>query len=155
MKLFDDFSKKVTKSTQEITQKTKDIAEISKLNSQISDEQKQIYNLFTQIGEKYYSLYGNNPQEEFLDLCESINLSQSKVISFKNRIIEIKNIKTCLNCGAECSADVAFCSICGAELPKQEHLKEENISNKFCSNCGTKLLSTAIFCPECGYKVEN
>ena len=50
MAFFDDVRKKVTQAGHSAAKSARDFSETAKLNSQISDAQKQINQLYTQIG---------------------------------------------------------------------------------------------------------
>lgn len=147
MGLFDNFGKKITQSSQDAVQKAKNFADVTKLNSQINDEKKAIVNFYKQVGEKYYSLYGTDPQEEFKQLCEFITAKNNKIAQLETEIRRIQNVNTCPKCGNVCSDTLLFCSSCGESLPKER-------SNKLiCNECGTELSITAVFCTNCGKKV--
>jgi len=145
MPLIGDIGKKISQSASDSAKKTRIFMEVSKLNSQITDEQKTIASFNTQIGEKYYALFGTNPQEEFAQLCEYITASNQKIASIEAEIKRVRNVRVCPKCGAECDASLLFCGSCGEALPKVE-----TDGKKFCENCGKQLSATATFCNECG-----
>ena len=69
--------------------------------------------------------------------------------------------KTCPRCGADCDADVRFCTSCGFQWPsataKSEPVVMPVVNNDkplFCTNCGSKLDSDSLFCISCGQRVE-
>ncbi|MBQ8429835.1 MAG: SEL1-like repeat protein [Clostridia bacterium] len=65
-----------------------------------------------------------------------------------------KNVKYCVECGAENAKNVKFCGECGGQVfaetkEELERLKKESDS-KYCLACGTKNPKAMKFCGECG-----
>ena len=125
MGLFDEIGKKIAKSGQDTVKKAKDFAEITKLNGQISEEHRALTAFYAQIGEKYYSLYKDAPQEEFAQSCARISAGLKRIAENQALIQTLKNTKLCPKCGAECEQNVQFCSSCGEKLPMPEPVKPE------------------------------
>ena len=112
MSFFDDLGKKLSQAGQTAVQKTKEMADIAKLNSAISDEEKRIDDNYLQIGKLYVSLHDAEHEAE------------GKIKGYRQQIKDIKGIVKCEKCGAEVSKDAAFCSACGAPMPKEEPVVE-------------------------------
>lgn len=100
MAFFDNFTKMVSEAGQKTVQKTKEFADTAKLNSQISDEERNIQNLYNQIGRMYVEKYRENPDEDFSSLISSIKASEEKIRDYRKQIQDIKGIQKCLKCGA-------------------------------------------------------
>jgi len=157
MAFFNELGKKISQTTQNAVKGTKDLAEISKLNSQISDEQRQINNVYFQIGQKYYETQALvTTDESFAPLCESITASLTRIATYQEEIKQIRGIKKCEGCGAELQLSTAFCSICGYKAQQEEaeglQKNEEPAANQ-CPGCGKILADGAAFCTDCGHKI--
>lgn len=150
MPIFDEISKKISKTTQSAIKGTKDLADISRLNMQISDEQKLLSSFFMQIGKKYYELFSDSTDENFSSLCVSITESMTKITSLRNEIQAIKGIKKCPGCGAEISITTTFCGTCGYDTRKESASADEP---KKCPNCNKALDGNLTFCTDCGQKL--
>ena len=76
-----------------------------------------------------------------------------------HRIVEIKGIVKCPNCGAENSKTAAFCATCGTAMPvpvtEPVEVTEQNVVEKKCPNCGEVINDGAAFCAKCGTKIEG
>ena len=158
MGVFNDFGKKISQTSQDAVQKTKDLAEVSKLNSQINASQKTIKETYTQIGEKYFSLYRNSSAPELQQFVDLISSNMDKIEQLKADIQRVKKIAVCPKCGTECSTSTPFCGSCGTQLtpePEEAPIDVEVTNYMFCSECGTKLSPDATFCNNCGHRTES
>ena len=49
------------------------------------------------------------------DICKDIDNINDEIDKANDKILEIKNIKRCPNCGAQLAKDVQFCPDCGTK----------------------------------------
>lgn len=148
MGFFDDLGKKVTDAGQKTLQKTKEMSEIVRINSMISDEEKKINNTYIQIGTLYVSKYNEDCEDEFAVMVNNVLEAQQRIKNFQKQIQDIKKVQRCEKCGAEVQQGAAFCSSCGATMPKvQVESKDELIK---CENCGAMVKKEMSFCIQCG-----
>lgn len=148
MGFFDDLGKKVTDAGQKTLQKTKEMSEIVRINSMISDEEKKINNTYIQIGTLYVSKYNEDCKNELAVMVNNVLEAQQRIENFQKQIQDIKKVQRCENCGAEVQQGAAFCSSCGATMPKvQVESKDELIK---CENCGAMVKKEMSFCTQCG-----
>ena len=106
MALFDQLGKKLAQTGQSAVKKTKDMAEVAKINSMISDEEKSINNNYYQIGKLYVSMHGNDCEDDFKGMLESIRQSEKKIVEYKEQVQLIKGVVRCEKCGGEVSMRV-------------------------------------------------
>ncbi len=155
MAFFDDLGKKISQTTQNAVQKTKDMGDIAKINSAISEEEKKIAEIYSELGRTYITLHKNNPEEgKISDLVLAFAEAETNIEIYKNRINEIKGIKTCRKCGAVISANAAFCSSCGSSTAETEPQPQLE-ATAFCSNCGAPLSDEMQFCTSCGTQITK
>ena len=117
MAFFDDLGKKISQAGQTAVQKTKEIADITKINSLIADETKKINENHREIGKLYVSLHGADKESAFAELIAAVRASEAKIAEYRQQLNDIKGVVRCEKCGAEVSANAAFCSSCGAPMP--------------------------------------
>ena len=115
MPLFNDLGKKLSATTQNVVRGTKELADTAKLNSQISDENKQIANLYSQIGKQYYESSEADAETPLGKLCLAINEAKERIAKLEAEILEIKGVKRCPSCGADIPPGTAFCGACGTK----------------------------------------
>lgn len=132
----------------DLGRKTQALSEISRLNALISEEEKKANTLYCQIGKLYASLHGSACEEEFFGMMVSVLESEQNIKNYRTQIQSIKGIGRCEKCGAEVSNDAAFCSICGAPVPRTELVTDEDWVR--CGHCGVLLERCARFCTSCG-----
>ena len=72
MAFLDDFGKKLSTAADLAVDKAKDLAEIGKLKLDIAAEEKEINNLYIQIGKSVYFLFNFNPDSVYAAECQNI-----------------------------------------------------------------------------------
>ncbi len=152
MAFLDKLSKTVTEASQKTIAKTKELADTSRLNSMISEEEKVITNQYFQIGKLYVSIHKDDFEDDFARMIGSIAEAEAKIKDYKKQIQDIKGIQRCEKCGAEVPSDAAFCSSCGATMPKIQALVSDDYVK--CENCGTEVKKGMRFCTSCGKPME-
>jgi formylmethanofuran dehydrogenase subunit E len=94
---------------QEVVKKAKEVTENVKLNNQIREEENKMREAFTEIGELYYEEHNEIQEDKYVEAFKTIELA-------KEKIIQLKGIRTCENCGADVSKDAVYCSKCGEKI---------------------------------------
>ncbi len=152
MAIFENISKKVSRTSQGAIKRTKAMAETAKINAQISAENKVIWDNYTALGQRYYELFGGAPDEDLAEYIEAIRVATMKIDQYGSQISKLKGIERCPGCGAEMKDGAIYCTVCGTKLP--EPAAEEMPENKICKNCGQPLGDDAVFCSGCGTRAE-
>ena len=83
MGFLDDLKKKTEQFTLDVTTKTQQGLDMMKLNTAIATEEKKIKELYTQIGEQYWRLNNDNPQEGFFELINAVNASKQIIEEYR------------------------------------------------------------------------
>ena len=86
MEFFKDLGKKISSASQEVVKKTQDMADTMKLNNEISSEEKKINSAYLMIGQKYFELKSDSPDEEFAEYINSIKSSMERIAELKQEI---------------------------------------------------------------------
>ena len=117
MSMFENLTKKVSDTAKAAAKKSSEIVEVTKLNMNISAEEDKIKKAFADIGKQVYEAYSNGEEvaENYKSICEEIRGYEDSIKETKQKILELKNVKVCPNCGAELELDTAFCSSCGTK----------------------------------------
>lgn len=148
MAFFDNLGKKASEATAKAMQKAQELSEISRVNSLISEEEKKINATYYQIGKLYVSMHGSDGEENFSGMVAAVLEGEQKINDYRKQIQNIKGIQRCEKCGAEVARGVAFCSSCGAPMPKVEDpLPDDAIR---CESCGAMVKRGMRFCTSCG-----
>lgn len=141
---FDRLNANVTNATRTVAQKAKNLNEANKLNSQIKAEEHNIQQNLIAIGQKYYEICKDSPDEVFKTMVASIAESEQKIAGLKQEIEairarepelvpipeEVTTVKpvnppaepsamVCMNCGNTYEAGNIFCAVCGQKLTAQ------------------------------------
>ncbi|MCX8131755.1 MAG: zinc-ribbon domain-containing protein [Clostridia bacterium] len=117
MSVFENITKKVSDTAKAAAKKSSELVEVTKLNMNISAEEDKIKKAYADIGKLVYQAYSNGEEvaEAYKELCSSIVGFEENVKATKQKIMELKNMKTCAGCGTELETETAFCSKCGAK----------------------------------------
>ncbi|MDE5767896.1 MAG: zinc-ribbon domain-containing protein [Oscillospiraceae bacterium] len=140
---FDQLSTGFTNASRTVSQKVKNLNDTNKLTSQVKTEQNNIHQNLVAIGQKYYDLCRDNPDEEFRGMVEAIIKSEQTIARLQQEIESVRarepelmpvpeqqtignagasgasDFRTCPNCGSRSQGDSAFCSHCGQKLAVQ------------------------------------
>lgn len=152
MAFFEDIGKKVSQTSQGAIRKTKIMAETSKINSQISAEKRTISDNFMKLGERYFELFGENPDENLAVFVTAVREAQQRIADFEEQIKKLKGVECCPNCGAEVMEGALFCTGCGTKLEAPLPPAAPAPEIRACAGCGAQLSEGALFCPNCGTK---
>jgi len=92
-------------------EKARILAKKAKLNAEITHEKAIIRRLKIKIGNKYYDLHKDDPEEALREECDGITDSLTRIDAKKKEIEELKNSNTCCEGDSEC---------CGSSHDKDE-----------------------------------
>ena len=156
MSMFENITKKVTETAKAAAKKSGDIVEVTKLNVAISTEEDKIEKEYVNIGKIVYESFckGTNLEAAITECCERISDFRKNVEGMKQKILELKNVKTCPGCKTELEIDTAFCPKCGTKQEIPQPVVEESKEN-ICPSCGMSNDFEAAFCSKCGSKLEK
>ena len=113
MGFFDNIRKGISDFSQATIQKGKDTVNVTKFNRMITDENKTITKLMEKLGQRYYALYGEAPEESMRELVEGIRECEARIREYEENIKELQGITKCPACGADVPNGAAFCPECG------------------------------------------
>lgn len=148
MSFFENVKNTMTDVTAKGMQKAQVISESVRINSLISDEENKMNQIYYQIGKLYVSLHSSDAELEFGGMISDLADCEKKISEYREQLQELKGVQRCEKCGAEIQIGMAFCSSCGAPMPKVEPKKVED--GVVCKNCGAVIAHGMRFCTSCG-----
>ncbi len=153
MNILDNLSKKVAGTYKTAAKASGELLEETRLRLAIISEQNKIDELYEKLGDKVYSMYeeGESLGEKFDGDCEKIQEIKQRISSMKNRVKELRNVKTCTRCSTEVNLAYQYCPRCGEKLEMPPPPVE---TVDACPECNTEAAEQFDFCPECGKKKE-
>jgi ribosomal protein L40E len=156
MPFFDNIGKKITETTQNVVRGTKDLTDTARFNSLIAEEERQIAELYSQVGKLYYETSEPDSETPIGKLCLSITAAMERIAKYQESIRQVKGVKRCQSCNADIPVTSAFCGVCGTKI---ENVSAEaflpTTETKFCTECGAELEDELAFCTSCGQKIES
>lgn len=156
MAFFDRLGETIVSKSKDVAQKTKDFAEVSNLNSQIRSQEDLIRNAYMEIGQLYYAANRSNPNGLYGEQIRAILAAEAEIEIRRQKIREIKGVKTCEQCGADIPLGATFCANCGAkvEVVPVQPAADTQPAAIHCPECGAELPADAAFCTSCGFKIK-
>ena len=145
MALWNDLSRKVADTKDKTVQQAKVLSETQKLNTLIAEEKKKIEACYRELGMQYAQLHHDDYEPALSGVMGTILAAEKLIQETQAKIRDIKGIRCCEKCGAELAKDAAFCSGCGAVVPKPAAP-----AGRFCTGCGAQLAEEMRFCTSCG-----
>lgn len=131
MEFFDKITKKATETYKGAAEKTGKIAKEAKLKLKINDNKSKINDLYQEIGKKVYQKHTANEElcikKDLEEECAKIDILSSEIETYHKEILNLSDVKVCVNCKEPMDKDAKFCPKCGAEQPEEITVKEEEV----------------------------
>lgn len=153
MSFFDNISKTISDVGQSTIQKGKEIADVAKYNSLISDEEKKITGIYEQIGKHYVEVYGDSPENSFVEYMDALKASNNLIKEYQEKLKDLRGVSNCPTCGAEVPNGSLFCSSCGTKM--MTSVNNASSEEVHCTVCGAVIPSGSKFCTSCGKSVVS
>jgi hypothetical protein len=113
--VLDNITKKVTDTAKAAAKKSGNVVEVTKLNMNISAEEEKVRKIYTDMGKQLYEDYteGKIVGEKLLGYCEKIDEIIGNIDGMRGKVLELRNVKACPNCGMELDMEMGYCYKCG------------------------------------------
>lgn len=148
MAIWSELGKRAADATAKTVEQARILSETARLNSLISDEEASIADSFQQIGRRYYEIHCDDCEDTFTGMIAAVKNAERRIEQYRNKILEVKGVVRCGNCGAEIAKEAAFCSTCGAVVPARD-------LGRKCRNCGEAVEDGMRFCTHCGLPLDE
>lgn len=154
MAFFDDLGKKISQTGQDVVRKTKNFADTTKISAQIAEQERQLSNLYQQLGRLYYEGHKDAPAEDLRMFVDAITQAQDWISQQKEQIDQINGVVKCNVCGSDVPQEYLYCSVCGSTMPLRKPNSDPEMKT-FCPNCGTQAVPGQRFCSKCGMPADK
>ncbi|MBU3110111.1 hypothetical protein [Clostridium lacusfryxellense] len=123
---FSKITKSLSESASNVVQKSNELIAVSALNGEINDEEKKKDIIYIAIGKVVYNSFINKAElsEEIKQKCEAVLEHNEQIKIIMEKIINVKRIKKCPNCGTDMNISIKFCPDCGV---MQKLIEDDNI----------------------------
>lgn len=157
MTILDDFGKALTKTSQDVAKKAKDMAEKGNLKLQLKEEKWKLTGEYTNLGEKYFAMFGENVPAELREEAAKVEEIKRKITILEEHLSKLGNEKTCPNCGSNVPEQGQYCSACGTKYPEPQEAEAEAEEVEFhtCKGCGAQVMKEEAYCTKCGEKQDE
>lgn len=124
MEFFDKLTKKASETYKGAAEKTGKIAKETKLKMKISDNKSKINDLYQEIGKKVYQKHTANEdlciKKDLEEECAKIDILSSEIETYHKEILELSDMKVCVECKEPMDKNAKFCPKCGAKQKEEE-----------------------------------
>lgn len=127
MAFLDELGVKITQTGLKTKQKASDLKDMAKLNAESNELKKLIQAYYGRLGEKYFELHKDNPEEELEEYITVLKETCSKLEMIQ---VQLGHLKNTSSTHVLSQTEVRFCSACGNSLTP---------GASFCSKCGNKV----------------
>ena len=131
MEFFDKITKKATETYKGAAEKTGKIAKEAKLKLKINDNKSKINELYQEIGKKVYQKHVANEElcikKDLEEECAKIDILSSEIETYHKEILNLSNVKVCVNCKEPMDKNAKFCPKCGTEQPEETTVEEDEV----------------------------
>ena len=133
MDFFEKIGKKATETFNSAAEKTNKIASETKIKIKINDCKSKIKDLYQDIGKVVYQklvLDGKiEVKEDIKEQLSKISELTNQIEEFEKQILELSDMKQCVNCKNKIEKKAKFCPECGAEQPEEVVHEVEVVSD--------------------------
>ncbi len=130
--MFEKITQTIKNTGEAVGTKAKQGSELAKSSIRISNEEKNLNDIYAEIGKRYYDNNSENPCcDEMKELCDKAAEKIALITELKRQVRALKGVIICTNCGAEVPDENDFCGKCGTKLekpaPQPEAVEEEEV----------------------------
>ena len=131
MEFFDKITKKATETYKGAAEKTGKIAKEAKLKLKINENKSKINDLYQEIGKKVYQKHTANEElcikKDLEEECAKIDILSSEIETYNKEILNLSDVKVCVNCKEPMDKDARFCPKCGTEQPEEVTEEQDEV----------------------------
>ena len=158
MAVYDSLGNMLTRFGRWIVRQTKGSYKSARLSHVIREEERKQDDLFRQIGEYYYQMYGKDADGQMKIWCDAIWNNKMMVIQYQSQKRLVKGVAYCPNCSQEVPMHSKYCNHCGARIittPEIQTKETAPFSAKICPGCGAVITDGDVFCANCGGRIPE
>lgn len=108
-----------------VSKKANEISTITKANLRVVNTERDLKELFEQLGQKFYETYPEQATELFANMVGKIEKKTEQLEREKEALAKLKGQKVCPHCGEIISATAKFCEKCGKDAIVVEQIQDE------------------------------
>ena len=133
MDFFEKLGKKATETFNSAAEKTNKIASETKIKIKINDCKSKIKDLYQDIGKIVYQKFVLDGKlevkEDIEEQLSKISELTNQIEEYEKQILELSNMKQCVNCKNKIEKNAKFCPECGKEQPEEVVHEVEVVDN--------------------------
>ncbi len=106
----------INKSVEDAKEKSEKFIEVSKVNLEILNKEKEITDLYAELGKKIYRKYDKNKTFDssiIEEKCKEIKKIKDEIKELKKNVLKLQNKKLCPVCENEVDKHSSYCKHCG------------------------------------------
>ena len=100
----------------DVIDKSRQVVDLTKIGVKIDKEEKNIEQLYANLGRVFYQVNKEAPEVMYEDLFRTIAGAKKQLAYLKQEVDTVRGLKRCVSCGSELQATDLFCSVCGQSV---------------------------------------
>lgn len=122
-----------------VGKKAKGNYDVVAMNTKVSSLRREIQAIYSKIGEQYYAIHKETPDEALKDFVETI----------KDKEIQIAEIQQQIEDTKAATAEIPL------KIANSSDDQEVDVNIIYCTNCGSAIPEDSSFCTNCGLPTEK
>lgn len=104
----------------EVFDKSRQVVDLTKIGVKIDKEEKNIEQLYANLGRVFYQVNKEAPEVMYEDLFRTIAGAKKQLAYLKQELDTVRGLKHCASCNGQLEATDLFCSVCGSNVNSPE-----------------------------------
>ncbi len=138
---------KISKTISNTNQKAHNAADMTNLNNKIAENNRQIQQLYAEIGEAYCNMHSDDAEDYVSENVKYVRELKTNNEELNDQIQALNGFIKCPNCGEYVPSNSPYCTSCGHRL-----LSDDKV---ICPSCGQVLEKGMPFCQYCGARLPE
>lgn len=100
----------------DVIDKSRQVVDLTKIGVKIDKEEKNIEQLYANLGRVFYQVNKEAPEVMYEDLFRTIAGANKQLAYLKQELDTVRGLKHCVSCNSELEVSDLFCSVCGQSV---------------------------------------
>ena len=114
--MIEEISKKLSKITKNVADSTQQQVDVLKMKSSIKRAEAAMENAYKEMGKIFFARTTSEIPEEYAEYVYAVREAKAEISECKEKIVQIRGIEFCKECGCKLKDNMNFCPSCGVRM---------------------------------------
>lgn len=114
--MIEEISEKLSKITKDVADSTQQQVDLIKMKSSIKKAEGAMENAYKEIGKLLFERNASEIPGEYAEYVDAVREAKVEIEECKKKIVHMKGIQSCKECGHKVKDNMNFCPSCGAKI---------------------------------------